>query len=297
MLPFALVLALATPAVHADTTPIECDNCAEWNQPHAPFRLIGNSYYVGVDGLSSVLIVGKQGHVLIDGALPQSAERIAANIRTLGFRVEDVKWIVNSHAHYDHAGGIAALQRLSGAQVAASVLGAATLRAGTADDADPQHGYGDAMRFPPVAKVRELRDGEVLALGELRITAHYTPGHTSGGDTWTWRSCEGKVCRNLVYADSLTPVSAPGFRYTADGGARIAQFRRSIATVRALPCDVLISAHPGLSNLFDKQQARDRRGKKNALIDPNACRAYADDAEARLGKRIAEERAQAPADR
>ena len=97
-----------------------CADCPVWNKPQQPFRLYGNTYYVGPRGLTSILLTSKAGHVLIDGALPESVPQVVANIRSLGFRIEDVKLIVNSHVHFDHGGGISELQRLSRAEVAAS---------------------------------------------------------------------------------------------------------------------------------------------------------------------------------
>src|SRR5215211_1181476 len=108
----------------------ECPSCAEWNQPHRPFRLHGDTYFVGTHGLSAILITSPAGHVLVDGALPESAPLIRANIEALGFRMRDVKLIVNSHAHFDHAGGIAALQRASGARVLASAWSAEVMTRG-----------------------------------------------------------------------------------------------------------------------------------------------------------------------
>lgn len=97
-----LLLMLAVP-VAAQDVHSSCANCAAWNKPHKAFRIYGNTYYVGTHGLSSILITSEGGHFLIDGALPESAPLIVANIRSLGFRIEDVKIIVNSHAHFDHA--------------------------------------------------------------------------------------------------------------------------------------------------------------------------------------------------
>lgn len=293
-MPLSLLLAATLAAAPADTAPIRCDNCEEWNLPHAPFRLFGNSYYVGVDGLSSVLVVGKNGMILIDGALPQSAPRIAANIRALGFRVEDVRWIVNSHTHFDHAGGIAALARMSGAQVAASPRAAEALRAGRATADDPQAAPDTSLPFPAVAVAKELQDEVPLVLGDLALTPHFTPGHTPGGTTWTWTSCEAGACRNMVYADSLTPVSAEHFRFS-DDPMRVAGFRHSIALVRDLPCDLLVSAHPGFSDLFEKQAARAGASGVDPLLAPGACRAYADASAQRLDARLAEEAASAAA--
>jgi metallo-beta-lactamase class B len=193
--------------------PIACTSCEAWNLPHEPFQVYGNTYYVGVAGLSSILIASSKGLILIDGALPQSAPLIAASIAKLGFRVEDLKLIVNAHAHFDHAGGIAALQRASGASVAASPAGARALAAGGPTDDDPQFGFPN-NRFPPVQRVRSVSDHETLRVGTLAIIAHFTPGHTPGSTTWTWRSCEADRCLNIVYADSLSAVAAPGFRFT-----------------------------------------------------------------------------------
>ena len=289
---FALALAVATP--HADTTPFECAACPGWNEAQPPFRLHGDSWYVGTKGLSSVLVATPDGLVLIDGGLPQSAPRIAANIEALGFRLDQVRYLLNSHEHFDHAGGLAALQRLTGAPVLATAAGANALRRGQANDDDPQAAYGAEAAFPPVREVRVVADGHAFSLGGTTFTMHASPGHAPGGSTWTWRSCAGDDCRDLVYADSLTAVSAPGFRFS-DEPARVAQLRATIARVGALPCDLLVSAHPGFSGLFDKLAGREAEPSRNTLLDTNACAAYAAGGEAWLGRRLAEEAA-APGD-
>jgi len=278
-------------ALKADR-PKECDSCSGWNAAHEPFRMFGNTYYVGVAGLSSVLIASDRGHILLDGGLPQSAPLIDANIRKLGFRTEQVHLIVNSHAHYDHAGGVASLQRASDAIVAASAAGARALETGEPPADDPQYAFGkEANRFPPVKRVKVVTDGETLRVGNLAITAHLTPGHTPGSTTWTWRSCEGARCLEIVYADSLNPVSAPGFRFTGDATrpsiARI--FRQSIATVGSLPCDILLTVHPSFAGMEDKLRRRREQPGSEPFVDPTACRAYAADAARRLDERIAEE--------
>lgn len=282
-----LLLMAASAAVahtHADEQAIQCGSCAKWNAPHAPFKLHGNSYYVGVDGLSAVLIATPDGHFLIDGGLPQSAEAIKQNIQALGFDVRDVKWLMNSHAHYDHAGGLAALQRMSGAPAVASSKTVKALELGHALPDDPQYATDNTMAFPAVASVRTIRDGETLALGGVTVTAHDTPGHAPGGNSWSWESCGAGKCITIVFADSLNPVSEPGYRFS-DHPAYLKAFRQSIAKVRALDCDILVSAHPGFSDLFEKAAA-------GSLIDSNGCRKYADEAEARLDKRLAQETAE-----
>ncbi|MDL2358088.1 MAG: subclass B3 metallo-beta-lactamase [Pseudomonadota bacterium] len=288
LLAFSLSL-LMTGAAQASEN-LNCDNCKEWNRPVKPFNVYGNTWYVGVHGLSSVLITSPRGHILVDGALPQSAALIEANIRALGFRVEDVKLIVNSHAHWDHAGGIAALQRASGAVVAASASGALALRSGTHVADDPQY-YGDAaVHVPKVAKVRVVRDGETVRIGPLAITAHMTPGHTPGSTSWSWRSCEQQRCMNVVYADSLNPISRDGFNFTGKGGTPdiSASFAASIARLAALQCDILLSAHPGFADTFDKAAAR--TPERNPFVDADGCRAYAASAAKLLDARLARER-------
>jgi metallo-beta-lactamase class B len=273
--------------------PKVCGSCAAWNADQQPFRVFGNTYYVGVAGLSAVLIASDAGHVLLDAGLPQSAPSIDAHIRALGFKTEDVKLIVNSHAHFDHAGGINALQRASGAQVAASASSAPVLRAGGPGPDDPQYGFGrESMAFPPVARVRIVKDGDVLRVGPIAITAHLTPGHTPGSTTWTWKSCEGARCLDVVYADSLNAVSAPGFRFSGDPShpGRVADFRKSIATVAALPCDILLSVHPEFSGMAGKLQRRSAGATENPFVDPAGCRAYAATASEALGRRLTEER-------
>jgi metallo-beta-lactamase class B len=272
--------------------PKACSACDQWNQPQEPYRVFGNTWYVGTAGLSAVLVTSSAGHVLLDGALPQSAERIDASIRKLGFRTEDVKLILNSHAHYDHAGGIAALQRRSGAVVAASAAGARALERGEPTEDDPQFAFGrEENGFPAVAGVRVVADGETLRVGEIAITARHTPGHTPGATTWAWRSCEGERCLDVVYADSLNAVSAPGFRFSGGAGrpSIVASFERSIDVVAGLPCDVLLAVHPGFSRMNDALRRRGGGPGAAPVVDRAACRAYAEDARARLEKRVAEE--------
>lgn len=288
--------ASPVPSPSADA-PFVCDNCETWNQPQEPFKIHGRTYYVGVHGLSAVLIQTSAGMILLDGGLPQSAPLIEANVRKLEFPVEEIKLILNSHAHYDHAGGIARLQRTSGATVAASAPSAAALRAGTHPAGDPQaSGPGNEIAFPRVAKVRVVKNGETLRLGDTKITAHFTPGHTPGSTTWTWQSCVENECKTIVYADSLNAVSNDGFRFSGDRTHPdiTASFQKSIDVVAALPCDILVSVHPEFSQLFEKLQARsapqEARSTTDPFIDPQACATYAKGARERLNARLKAER-------
>jgi len=286
----AMVLLLAG-AAGGDQPP--CSGCPAWNVAQPPFQIFGNTYYVGVRGLSAILITSPQGHVLIDGALSQSAASIAGSIRALGFRIEDVKLILNSHVHFDHAGGIAELQRLSGARVAASQASARVLMHGGVGRDDPQFGILRPIRA--VRRVQTFVDGETLRVGPLAVTAHLTPGHTPGGTSWTWSSCENGRCLNIVYADSLSAVSSDDFLFTRNQRYphAIQDFERSFAALSALPCDVLVSTHPEVSGLWERL-ARREQGDANALVDATACGRYVARAREGLAKRVAEEAARSP---
>ena len=284
LLPALLVLSPLARAAE----PEACRKCAVWNETQRPLRIYGNTYYVGVHGLTSILITSSQGHVLIDGDLEESPPKIVASLRQLGFRIEDLKLILNSHVHSDHAGGIAELQRLSGAIVAASASSAKVLREGHSGPDDPQ--YGSVRAIPPVGSVKVVSDGEILRVGPLELTAHLTPGHTPGGTTWTWKSCEKDRCLNIVYADSIAAVSADGFKFTRNNtypGA-LADFQKSFATLDSLPCDILLTPHPEQSDWWQRVQKRER-GQSDALIDSTACHRLADWGRDFLKKREADE--------
>jgi len=282
------LVAQATDPARSAYSADECPSCAEWNAPAPPARVFGNVYYVGTRGLSAVLLTSPNGHVLLDAGLPESAPSIIANVRALGFRVEDIELIVNSHAHYDHAGGIAALQRASGAVVAASPASAPVIRRGSSGPDDPQ--YGVALAFPPASRVRVIGDGDTLRVGSIVLTAHLTPGHTPGGTSWSWRSCEKGRCLDFVYADSQTPVSADGFFFTRSTTypSAVRDFERGFAVLERLPCDVLITPHPGASRLWERLEARER-GAADALRDAEGCRRYAANARQQLARRVAAE--------
>jgi metallo-beta-lactamase class B len=261
-----------------------CPDCATWNDPVKPFKIYGNTYYVGMKNISAVLITSDFGHVLIDGGMPESVPQIVANIEALGFKLTDVKAIVNSHTHVDHAGGIAELQRLSGASVYARTSAAEVLRTGKLDRNDPQL-KGKSPPIPVVARVWNVSDEQLLGIGSIRLRVIPTPGHTPGGTSWTWESCEANKCLNMVYADSLSPVASDGFKFSAGGDSGAgADLQRSIARVEKLPCDMLMSAHPNASGFMERMASRPQDVK-----DDTQCRKYAQAARDALTAKLAEE--------
>jgi metallo-beta-lactamase class B len=261
---------------------------ADWYAPQEPFPLYGNTYYVGTGGISAVLITSPAGHILVDVGGPEATEPVVAHIRKLGFRVEDIRYILNSHAHQDHAGAIADVQKLSGATVLASPASVKVLESGQPDPADAQ--FPNLTPMSPVAHTRAVRDGEIVHLGPLAVTAHFTPGHTQGGVSWTWQAEEGGRTVNVVFADSLYALAAEGRYFSRNPLYPHAQadVERSIATVAALPCDVLISAHPELGGLWERKAKQAALGDA-AFIDAGACRNYAAKARETLAQTLAAE--------
>ena len=283
---------LASAALPAQVTP-NCSSCAVWNTPQAPFRIYGNTYYVGTRGLTALLITSSDGHVLIDGGLSESAPLIAASIRALGFRLEDIRAIVNSHVHYDHAGGLAELQRLSGGEVFASSRSAPVLVRGTVGRDDPQ--YAIAFPIAAVARVRPIPAGDSVRVGDLTLHALATAGHTPGGTSWTWRSCDGHRCLSLVYGDSQSAISADDFLFTksADYPRALEDFAAGFAALEQVRCDILLTPHPDASAMWDRLAKREG-GARDALRDTSACRRYAETARRALDKRVSAERAKMP---
>lgn len=268
--------AAQPPADDPLTRPMAAERAKQWLSPVPPEKVFGKSYLVGFGGLSVALIDTGKGLVLIDGALPQAAPMILANVRALGFDPKDIKFILSTEPHYDHAGGFAALARDTGATVVASARGAEGLRAGAMAADDPQLAYGGT--WPKVTRLRVMKDGEVLRLGDAAITAHATPGHTMGSMSWSWNACEGKICKQIVFASSLNPVSADGYRYTSAAGKPfVGGFKTSYRVMEALTCDVLIAAHP------------DNAGAGRVGDKPGACRAYAERSRGLLAQRLASE--------
>lgn len=284
------------PALRPDP-PVACGDCEAWNAPREPFAIFGNTYFVGPADLSALLVVTRDGLVLVDGALPQSAAVIDRNIRALGFKTTDVRFILTSHAHYDHAGGLGALQRYTGATVLASPSSARALAQGSATADDPQYAGPGRDGFPVVKNVRVVADREAITMGGVTFTPQFTPGHTPGATSWTWQACQGPRCLNVVYGDSLSAISNETYRYTGGSGQPdvVERFRASIARMASLPCDILVTTHPSASGFAEKLKGRVERGiapgaPGDPFIEPGACKAYAERASKGLDERIRSER-------
>ena len=259
-----------------------CGDSTDWDRPAPPVRIHGNTYLVGTCGISSILIVGDEGNVLIDGGTEAGADLIAANIHALGFKLKDIRYLLMSHEHFDHVGGIAKLQKLTGATLVTSAPAEKVLNSGIPGVDDPQAGMHKPFAAANVGRV--IADGGDVRLGNIRLFAMTTPGHTPGALSWRWESCDGGVCRTIVYADSLSPISRDDYKFS-DHPAYLAAYRDSLAKIAASPCEILLTPHPSASAM------KERMIGEQPLFDPEGCRNYAARLTKNLDARLAKETA------
>jgi metallo-beta-lactamase class B len=235
----------------------------EWNKPQKPFRVIDNIYYVGTAGVSAWLIFTLQGFILIDGGLPESAAQIEANIKTLGFDIKNVGLILNSHAHFDHAGGLARLKRDSGARLLVSEGDKPIIERGRVT-----FGPSAANPFPRAKVDRVIRDGDTAMLGGVVLTAHVTPGHSPGCTNWTMPVVEGVTDHNVIFYCSMTTGGNPlvnNKQYPA-----IAEdYKKSFARLKKIEADVLLAAHGDQMGLAKKAATAEANTKNKVANAPN----------------------------
>jgi metallo-beta-lactamase class B len=274
------LLMVAAGSVRAHTQ----EQLAAGNEPVAPFRIIGNVYYVGASDVTSFLIVTPAGDILLDGGLAQTAPQIEANIQSLGFKPGDVKTLLNSHAHFDHAGGLAELQKNTGAKLVAMDGDAQQLTRGGHGD----FFFGDADLFPAITPHRVIHDGETVSLGGTTLTAHLTAGHTRGCTTWTMTAKEAGELYHVVFVcsasvlDGYELVARPGHPASYPGIAD--DYEKSFRIWKSLPCDVFLGAHGQFFDLTEKREAQEKGAPKNPFIDPAGYHAYVSQKEADFQK-------------
>lgn len=286
----AALAAACTPTPEIKAPPPRTDlaaACGErdgWSDPAPAAHVWGNVWDVGTCGITVLLVKGDSGHVLIDGATDQAVPAILANIRAAGADPRDVRWIVMSHEHNDHVGGIAGLAAATGAKVAAGEIAAAALERGQVGPDDPQAAIHTA--FPPAKVDRILADGETLTLGNLALTMHLAGVHAPGSANWTFEARdEAGRTQPIAYLDSMSTIAADDYRF-ADHPQRVAQVRTGLDRSAPLPCGVLLTPHPGASNMFERLAGR------APLVDAAACRRYVDNARSAFEARLAKERGQ-----
>jgi metallo-beta-lactamase class B len=262
-----------------------------WNVPRKPFRLIGPIHYVGPAGISSFLITTPAGHILLDTGFPSTPPIIRENMARLGFRLADIRMLLSSHAHVDHVGGHALLKQWTGARIVMSEADAALLASGGTNDYSGQPPA--LMGYPPARADEIIADGGKVSLGGVTLTCHLTPGHTRGCTSWTMEVEDSGRPRQVLFFGSTTVL--PGVSLV--GNARypgIAEdFKRTYATLRALPCDVFLAPHAGFFDLAARAERLERDPGSNPFIDPAFARTFLESAERQFKERLARERSAA----
>ena len=241
----------------------------KWNTPTEPFRMIGNVYYVGTDGLASYLITSPQGHILVDTVMPEATSQIKANIEKLGFKVADIKYLLNTHAHIDHTGGLAEMKQASGAQLVAGEADKPLLEGGYYPGAREE----TALNFPPVKVDRTVREGDTVTLGDVTVTARETPGHSPGCTSWEFSVKDGDATRSaLIFCSGTVALNRLVTNPTYPG--IVTDYKKTFARAQDMKPDVLLAPHPEMYKMAEKR-AKLAEGGPNPFVNPGEFNAYA----------------------
>src|SRR3954454_1330493 len=241
----------------------------KWNTPTEPFKMIGNVYYVGTDGLASYLITSPQGHILVDTVMPEATSQIKANIEKLGFKISDIKYLLNTHAHIDHTGGLAEMKQASGAQMVAGEADKPLLEGGYYPGAREE----TALNFPPVKVDRTVREGDKVTVGDLTLTARETPGHSPGCTSWEFSVKDGDTSRSvLIFCSGTVALNRLVGDPTYSG--IVTDYKKTFARAKDMKVDVLLAPHPEMYRMQDKR-AMLSDGAPNPFVNPGEFNAYA----------------------
>jgi metallo-beta-lactamase class B len=283
-LAMAGLTVIATLALAAATRAELSEEERRWNEPIEPFRVAGNVYYVGAREVTSYFVATPAGHVLIDSGFAETVPQVLANVRTLGFAPKEVKWLLISHAHYDHVGGIADLRDATGARIAVSVGDAEQAKNGGRNDFQ----WGDRFTYRPFTADRLLGDGDTVALGGTTLRANVTPGHTRGCTSWSMDVVERGQPLRVVFVCSVT---FPGYQLVNNEAyPRIVDdYRATFRRLAAMPADVFLAAHGSFFGLVQKRAALGRNPETNPFVDPQGYRDHVERSRQRFEQQLAEQ--------
>lgn len=282
----AALLLLSCSAVVALTQTIQSPRRGQW--PIKPFRLIGNIYYVGLSNNTSFLITTPQGHILIDPTIEPAVPEIRKNIEQLGFKMKDIKIILQAHAHVDHVGGLAEMKELTGAKVLVMEQDAEVLADGGKSD------FRGGEHWTPVRADQTLRDGEKVQLGGVTMVAHLTAGHTKGCTTWTTVAEEGGKKYNVVFVCSMRMNTGIPLLGNAKYPNIAEDFANAFKTLKSLPCDVFLVSHGHMFGMEEKIRRMEQGAKPNPFIDPDGYKKFIAEYEGAYLNQLKKERAGGP---
>jgi metallo-beta-lactamase class B len=278
-------LLVASGVAQAELSPAQ----AEKNRPVAPFRIIGNVYYVGASDVTAYLIRSSDGLILLDGGFADTAAQIQANVATLGFKVEDIKLLLNGHAHPDHAGGLPAMKQASKAQLVALEEEVVPLE----HNGRGTFYRGDRRQFDDMKVDRVVSSREPVRLGDVTLTPYRTAGHTPGCTTWTMQVRENGQLHDVAFVCQLTPPHGESLTHNENYPQIAADFRHTFELLHALPCDVFLAEHGSAFDLTGKMQRMSRGGATNPFIDPDGFKRHIEQSEQEFKASLASELAQA----
>ena len=283
-----MVCLLSAAFAMGQSSRVQINQPSSWRQPVEPFRIVGNLYYVGSADLTSFLFVTPKGNILLDTGVPENVSMIKANVEKLRFHFNDIKIILNSHAHFDHAGGLADVKKLTGAKFVASAGDAPELARGGRHD----FAFGNRYTYPPIKADRIIADGGKVELGGTTLTAHITPGHTRGCTTWTTEISDGGKTYHVVFVCS---VSFPGYKLVNNpkNPTLIAQYQHSFKVLRSLPCDIFLGSHGSFFGLSEKTEALKKNPNSNPFGNPDEYRQFLDHWQAEFEAEAKKEKQQA----
>jgi metallo-beta-lactamase class B len=270
--------------------PARAQGNASWTEPHAPFRIADNLYYVGSKGLANYLITTPQGHILINSDLEANVPMIRASVEQLGFKFTDIKILLISHAHWDHNAGSAAIKAQTGAQYMVMDADVPVVEAG--GKSDFQYGRNPGSLYPPTKVDRVLHDGDQVKLGDNVLVAHLTPGHTKGCTTWTMKVRDGARSYDVVIVGS--PNVNPGYKLVNNPlyPEIAADYEKMFRVLKSLPCDIFLGAHGDYYDL-DSKYARLQKGEQSVFVDPDGYKKYVADKEQAFRNELAKQKADA----
>lgn len=286
---FACILAALATGASAQSLPeLLKPLIVKWNTPTEPFTVIGNIHYVGTNGLASYLVTTPKGHMLIDTGLPEANPQIKANIAKLGFKVADIKYLLNTHAHLDHTGGLAELKRETGAKMVAGERDKALLEGGYY----PGRKDVKELAFPPVKVDRAVKNGDTVTLGGVTMTAHATPGHSPGCTSWSTTVTDGAAKRSVVVFCSATVALNRLVGKNATHAGIVDDYRKTFAWAKTARFDVLLAPHPEMYGMHEKRQ-KVAASAPNPFVDPAAFTDYLSRMEKAFEEGLAKQSAEA----
>jgi len=257
-----------------------------WSAPHAPFQITDHIYSVGTEGIGVYLITTPEGHILIDASTQKGADVVEANIKSLGFKLSDIKYLLENHAHDDHVGGLAQLKKSTGATLLASKADRYALENGV-HHGDNENG---PTKFPAIKVDKIITDGEQIRLGGMSLQTVFTPGHTSGCTSWLTRDTSKGKDYSVFFLGSLS-VAGNRLANNKVDPQIVADYRKSFARTKAIQADILLIGHPSFIQLDEKHLAL-QNGKQDAFVDPQLLPTFIAEFEAGFEEELKKQQAQ-----